>query len=159
MSKKLNAAMVIVGFLTASFTSYLFWRLNENIIEAMKSVVDADAALIGFLAVATVFLLTQTSAEHRRVLDKITSLEKQHRLNIERNLSDDLEYSNYKKEQLQLTRFATFNSTFSNFAVSASLVSATFFVVSILMALLGMSNDILAKDIGVSVRSLEWLWG
>lgn len=115
----------------------------------MKAVVDADAALIGFLAIITIFLMTSTQEERRRIPEKISQEDELHRHRIEKYQSDEREYQDYEEKIKRFSHYAERFSAFLDVTLFAALLSATFFVVSIFMALLGMSGDTLTSNIGV----------
>jgi uncharacterized protein YacL len=142
---------VIIGVLVGFFAEVLFQNLGENTVEALQSTIQADAALIGFLAIIIVFVLTETSHAHKTIIDQINRCEDSHKQIVERGMSDNVEHSAYKKDLERLTYFAGLYMGFSDVALFASIVGATFFVISILFAALGMSANPILRNLGVEV--------
>ena len=123
-------AIVAIGVAMGFFSQHFFQALAGNTIEAMKAVVEADAALIGFLAIITIFTMTSTQDERRRIPEKISCEDEVHRRNIERYESSEREYEDYKEKIDRLSYYAARFSAFLDATLFAALVSATFFLFS-----------------------------
>jgi len=139
---------IAFGLLATGFSSALFLVLGANNLEAMKSIIDADAALIGFLAVVLVFLFSETQGERRRLVDDLERIVEKHNDYIKKGSVDDEEIRKFRDKETNLTKYLKSYTTFSGSALNNSLQSATFFVFSIFMALLGMSDTSVVRYFG-----------
>jgi hypothetical protein len=135
------ALVAVASFLIGIFASRLALALPENATEAMKSIITADAALIGFIGVITVFLFNSLQNEDRRIDD------------AERKATENTEY--YKriyqsdenkalaKENLQNLNFLRLQrkliNQFFNRVLIFVVAGVLLLIVSILWALFGMS--------------------
>ncbi|MCX8150535.1 MAG: hypothetical protein N3D85_03425 [Candidatus Bathyarchaeota archaeon] len=142
-----------VGLLAGVFAAFLFFDIGENRVAALTSIITANAAIIGFLAVVATLMLNFLQAELRHVEHIWEKLEEDYtdlpETCLEENTS--IEYSQMAK------RFCVWGfqrgwieGTIDN-TVIFSVASLTSFLVSIMAALAAMSNTPVAQYIGIYV--------
>ena len=78
-----------LGAIVTVYATLLSQGLGNIAPDILRSLVDANAALIGFLGIITVFILTSYRDESRRLAEEFRRLEHQHLLYQRRGL--DLE--------------------------------------------------------------------
>jgi uncharacterized membrane protein YhaH (DUF805 family) len=59
----LYVCLLLIGIFVSFYASVLSNELGNNAPDILKSLADADAALIGFLGIITVFILTSKLQE------------------------------------------------------------------------------------------------
>ncbi len=140
-SLKKIGLMFLATFLIGVFSSILGHYLPENATEAMKSVITADAALVGFIGVITVFLFNSLQNESRRIEDIesrlrektenfMSGIQNDHTKVLVKKNSDELDLLSTKQELID---------QFSNNILKFVVGSVILLIISILWALLGMS--------------------
>jgi hypothetical protein len=142
----------VIGIVTALSAYLLYYALADNTLEAMKSLVQADAALIGFLAVITIFMMNALQDLSKQAKENMLKVQKAHK-EYEPNFgaNDDVEYSRYKKKIIKLAEFCGSFTALKTFVLYGLLTSALLLIFSIFTALLGMSKNSVLQSIGVNV--------
>jgi hypothetical protein len=148
----------IIGVTMAILAAFYSILLAAGVVnvapEVLKSLVDADAALLGFLGVITVYVLTTYNNSIRLTEEQIYRVRLEHKTEVERE--SGIGYSNYpgfdplkaaeKEYELFKERIKQFEDHIKKLQANSKSAciwcagSVLFFVVSILLSLLGMSQ-------------------
>ena len=124
-----------------------------NALEVSKSLIDVNAALLGFLGLIVVFMLTAVGDAKRLAEERIYRVTSEHEREVRKEYpglkeilgfdplkAADVEYKSYKKRVKELEDFVETLDSNSSIAYGFCLGSAAFFVLSILLCLIGMSE-------------------
>lgn len=158
--KKLFAKILlpIIALITGLFSIYLAGGTINVARDVLKSLVDANAALIGFLGIITVFALTSYRDSIHRTEEEIYRLRVEHEQNISPSSaviwgnkraeldSAEKEYKLFMDRIKKLKNRLEMHKTGSGETCSVAVRSAVYFVISILLCILAMSEvDLLVR--------------
>jgi hypothetical protein len=133
--------VAVASFLIGLCASGLAYALPENATEAMKSVITADAALVGFIGVITVFLFNSLQNEDRRIDDiehRARDSADHYRRIIQSDDNKALAKKNLDSLNLLGLQRKLINQFFNRILIFVS-TNVIFLIISILLALFGMS--------------------
>ena len=153
---------VLIGALLSLFAILLFLTLGDNRAQAMTAMVEADAALIGFLAVAATFMLTSLREDRKDAKEDSSAVRKTIDTAFKKSSSGYLAEGQYKKfiKEVSVSGFregwieGSIDNTFD-----WSIRGIIFFVFSILGALATMSNNSIVQYIGLFINLGGFVFG
>jgi hypothetical protein len=153
LKKFLPVAIIFLLFIALVIYAIFLAAGAVNVtIEVFKSLVDADAALLGFLGIITVFVYNTYHGETRFTEEKIEDIQDEHEdffshmtLQAGYKAEDreailNREYETFKAETKRLENRLKDLRQSSSASFSWTIISATFFVVSIFLAILAMTE-------------------
>jgi len=140
-----TSAIVIglsIGVPTIVYSLFLAAGTMNIRVEVFQSLVDADAALLGFLGIIAVFALTRYNDYIRLAEEQIYRVNLEHRQEIERTIGEasQKEYEIFKNRLKQLENRIKKTKGDSKMACVVFVVSAAFFTASIFASLFAMGE-------------------
>jgi hypothetical protein len=151
LSNKEKILYFVLGMILAAFSTFLYFALGDNIIEAAKSLIDVNGALIGFFAVVLVFMLTSLQGEQRRITEDLRRTEKLHEEYLKKGFDDNSEFLDYKKKLAQMSYHQGYVTGFATVILQWSIGAVVLSIVSIMSGLLAMSKTEQFRIIGIYV--------
>ena len=162
MPTKKSFLSTLVGVFLALFAILLFFTLGDNRAQAMNAMVEADAALIAFLAVVSTFKLTilredskDAKKDYLVVKEKVDAAFKK----SSSGYLTEVEYEKYAQDM----RVSGFRQGWSDGSIdntiNLSIVGVIFFVFSILGALATMTNNSLVQYVGLFLNLGGFVFG
>lgn len=163
------AVLSALAFSLGFYAGALGEQLGKNIVEICKSLMDADAALLGFLGLTTVFVLNNYRNSIYALKRELRDLNKQHSrriallsrkgyTNIKNPIGrteEEMENSSYKETKNELEEQIKLMRSNAKFALLVAVISAFCLIASILSNLFTMSETPFTKEsFGISVGTL-----
>jgi hypothetical protein len=143
---------MLVGAFLALFAILLFFTLGDNRAQAMNAMVEADAALIAFLAVVSTFKLTILREDSKDAKKDYLAVKEKVDAAFKKSSSGYLTEGEYQK-YAQDMRASGFRQGWSDGsidnAINLSIKGVIFFVFSILGALATMTNNFFVQYVGL----------
>jgi hypothetical protein len=163
MPSKTELVAIIIGLSGGTLASLSFNILGENTLDAMKSIIVADTALVGFLSVVVTFILTTLQSKKRLAEYKIHRLEKSYveyqKKRPNEDISHETEYSKLRKALASSFFRESIIIGFASFVSTWSLISAAFLILSIEGAFLGMTWNWLLRYLGIFLTFFGMIMG
>jgi len=149
---------VIIGVVLGAYSNILSNELGNNAPSILKVLGDADAVLIGFLGVITVFILTSYRDESHYIDEKVRRLEGSHRRYERLHGRDDVSCQEYSDDILALNDHRKFVRNAAKECCYAAFLGVIFFIISILFCLLSMS-ELSYKAIWLGIATIGMAYG
>lgn len=138
----------IVILLIAFAVILIFFTISDNIVDVAKSMVDANVALIGFVAVVLVFLLTSLEGRIKQSKEDIEKLDLTHSEYIKQFGKDEKEFSEHIKKSKKMHYKLGYTMGFSDRTLKTGVTSVVCFISAIFFAFLSMGGTLINKYIG-----------
>jgi hypothetical protein len=134
----LYVCLLLIGIFVSFYASVLSNELGNNAPDILKSLADADAALIGFLGIITVFILTSYRSESRDLDKQLRELDLLHARQTQQNIGQK-EVEDYTNLRTPLDAYKRFIRNSASNCCYWAFEGVICFVISILFCLLSMS--------------------
>jgi len=149
----------LIGFFVAYYSFLLSDNLGNNAPDILRSLGDADAALIGFLGIITVFILTSYRDESRNVDRRLRRLEISH-VRYHALSEDDAaeEYREYTSRKIMLNSNKKVVVDMARGCCYTAFQGIICFIVSILFCLFSMS-ELPNRGIWLAISTMGMITG